>query len=282
MPGEEALVKEIVRRPSEARKLEPAKLERLLEEARQLLRSEPALLEVEGGSVLFVGDTHGDLESSIKAFSVGADKYVFLGDYVDRGPYQVENVLFLLAKKILDPERVFLLRGNHESPLANVHYGFLDDVMLSFGRDAYDAFVSVFSVMPYAALVNGDVFAVHGGLANGLRKISQARELPRPDEVPQDPIAFELLWNDPSEEVRGFAPGPRGPGTYLFGRDVFESFARDNGLRLMVRAHEYFPGGVFFYFGGKVISVFSCRYYPAALPKGLLLTPRGYEAVPLM
>ena len=80
--------------------------------------------------IIFVGDTHGDLEASqkvIKDYLKPGNKIVFLGDYVDRGPYSKENLDFLLEIKAKKPNQIYLLQGNHEghhilkfSPALNV------------------------------------------------------------------------------------------------------------------------------------------------------------------
>jgi serine/threonine-protein phosphatase 2B catalytic subunit len=82
-----------------------------------MLKKEPNLLKLKD-PVTVVGDIHGQYYDFVKMIDVGGDpentKYLFLGDYVDRGSFSVEVVLLVYSLKLNYPKTVFLLRGNHE------------------------------------------------------------------------------------------------------------------------------------------------------------------------
>ncbi len=222
----------------------------------------PLLLSRDVDRVVFVGDTHTAVDVTQTVFDKyydDADLIVFLGDYVDRGETGVENVGLIASKFLEDSSKIIMLRGNHESPLTNVYYGFLDEVTKKLGDTGYESFREFFQAMPYAVVVN-NYLCVHGGIASGLEDVSQIAGLPSPDLNPDDPMAFELLWNDPRDMIDGFVPSLRGDGAFYFGTDVTEKFLQNNSLKGIIRGHEVVDG-----FredmGGKVITVFSSRYH---------------------
>ena len=69
--------------------------------------------------VSICGDIHGQFPDLIEIFQLAGDlpdtNYIFMGDFVDRGIHSVEVFILLMALKCRYPERVTLIRGNHES-----------------------------------------------------------------------------------------------------------------------------------------------------------------------
>ncbi len=99
-------------------------------QARTIFMSQPPLLEL-NAPINICGDIHGqflDLKEIFKCIGTptAGNNFLFLGDYVDRGKQSLECICLLLAYKILYPERMFLLRGNHECSDLNKIYGFHD------------------------------------------------------------------------------------------------------------------------------------------------------------
>ena len=89
----------------------------ILNDTISMLKKEPNLLKLKD-PVTVVGDIHGQYYDFIKMLDVGGDpentKYLFLGDYVDRGSFSVEVALLVYSIKLNYPKTIFLLRGNHE------------------------------------------------------------------------------------------------------------------------------------------------------------------------
>jgi diadenosine tetraphosphatase ApaH/serine/threonine PP2A family protein phosphatase len=225
----------------------------VLKAAEKVLLGEPQVLILRE-PVVIVGDLHGDLEAVLRITGRYLDSYklVFLGDYVDRGNFSIETVSYLLALKLLYPERVFLLRGNHESILVNQSYGFYYELVKKMGRKAFELLVrfnETMSALPYATLLKPyRLLLIHGGIPSTVPSLGEIARLPKKDLIPSSEEAFQLLWNDPSEEVETFSPSDRGEGVYLFGRKPLEEFLRKNRLTGIIRSHEVVEEGYRFSF----------------------------------
>jgi len=100
---------------------------RIIRRAKKLFQKEGNILYTEDPLVI-VGDVHGQYYDLIKLLSMSGSpkktKYVFLGDYVDRGNFSVEVLCLLCSLKINFPENILMLRGNHESQQMTSNFNF--------------------------------------------------------------------------------------------------------------------------------------------------------------
>ncbi|KAG0418762.1 Serine/threonine-protein phosphatase 4 catalytic subunit [Dictyocoela roeselum] len=142
-----------------------------------------------------------------KNFNDGLPKtYIFLGDYVDRGMQGVETMSLLLIYKILYPEHIYLVRGNHECKELNKSYGFYAEIKAKYRNTAVWRIISdVYDFLNVGVLINGRIFAVHGGISPNATSINQIQRIDRFQkdivaEIPQNvsPIAD---YPDPSSQV---------------------------------------------------------------------------------
>ncbi|XP_075214860.1 serine/threonine-protein phosphatase alpha-3 isoform-like [Lycorma delicatula] len=231
--------------------------------SREILMSQPSLIELKIPVKIF-GDIHGQYYDLLRWFDgIGYPpeaNFLFLGDYVDRGNNSLETICLLLAYKIKYPEKVFLLRGNHECAFINRIYGFYDDCKRRYNTKIWKTFTDTFNCLPVAALIENKIFCCHGGLSPELNNFDQIRKLKRPLEIPDYGLVCDLLWADPCKMTSGWSQNERGI-SYSFGRDVVAKFLEKHQLDLICRAHQVVEDGYEFFANKKLVTLFSAPNY---------------------
>ncbi|KAI9836395.1 MAG: hypothetical protein M1819_001425 [Sarea resinae] len=214
--------------------------------------------------VTVCGDIHGQFHDLMELFRIGGPNpdtnYLFMGDYVDRGYYSVETVTLLVALKIRYPQRITILRGNHESRQITQVYGFYDECLRKYGNaNVWKYFTDLFDYLPLTALIDNQIFCLHGGLSPSIDTLDNIRALDRIQEVPHEGPMCDLLWSDPDDRC-GWGISPRGAG-YTFGQDISEAFNHNNGLTLVARAHQLVMEGYNWSQDRNVVTIFSAPNY---------------------
>ena len=243
-------------------KIEENTVLNIIKTAQDILQAESNLLTLQS-PINVCGDTHGQLYDVIALFEKfglpGGTRYIFTGDYVDRGAYSVELLCLYLCYKILYPTSIYLLRGNHETSAVNREYGFFDEIQVKYGSDLiWQEANKLFQDLPIAALIDNKYFLVHGGICPGLNNVSQIQEINRKCEPELNSLLAQILWSDPSE-VENWVRSERRTG-YLYGPTQSETFVKNNNLKAIVRSHEM-ADGYKIHFGGSVITIWSAPNY---------------------
>ncbi len=238
------------------------------------IRFEGRLAEVKPeGEAVIVGDLHGDIESLIHIlkktnFIEKANKnenflMIFLGDYGDRGMFSAEVYYMVLKLKLMFPDRILLMRGNHEGPRDLPVYP--HDLPMQFrsrfgdvGNEAYKVTTEIFDYLLNAILIEERYLLVHGGLpenASSLKDFAYAHEM-----HPKESFLEEILWSDPYEG-EGVYPSPRGAGK-LFGWNITRRILDMLNVQILIRGHEPCNEGFKINHFGKVLTLFSRRGPP--------------------
>jgi protein phosphatase len=218
--------------------------------------------------VVVVGDIHGDLtslrsildDSRFEQRVESGEPVVLLclGDYIDRGPMQIEVLACLLNLLRLHPGRIVLLRGNHEGPrgvLVQPH-DFPTHLESRFGESwehIYDEVSNFFDLLYTAAIAPGKLLFLHGCVPPGIASVSDLASAGSDPSIID--VLKDALWSDPGYEG-GVKPSSRGVG-WLVGSDVIASTLNKLGVKYQVRSHESMYSG--FSLRDRTITLFSCR-----------------------
>ena len=244
--------------------LEERDLRILCEKVKELLIEESNVQPVQA-PVTICGDIHGQFHDLLELFNKGGEipntRYIFMGDFVDRGYNSVETFELLMCLKLKYPAYITLLRGNHETRQITTVYGFFDEIIRKYGNaNPWKYCTEVFDYLGIGAVVEGEIFCIHAGLSPDIKTMDQIRLIERRMEIPHEGPFCDLMWSDP-EEIETWAMSPRGAG-WIFGSKVTTEFNHINGFKLIARAHQLVMDGFKYWFKDQnLVTVWSAPNY---------------------
>uniref|UniRef100_A0A7C4EQA1 Serine/threonine specific protein phosphatases domain-containing protein n=1 Tax=Thermodesulfovibrio aggregans TaxID=86166 RepID=A0A7C4EQA1_9BACT len=253
--------KEIFYNPDFLKSFEPDEIIKIFSETAEVLKKDAPFIKfsLTEGEAKFIGDTHGDFSTTkyiVREFLKDSEnQYLFfLGDYIDREPEpggSVFNLLYLCLLKIRFPDRVYLLKGNHEANYAVECFPYefdqeLIEIFGSYGFKIHDEAVKVFREMPLMIQTQNGVVAAHGGFPLSGQPI---------DDKSRKDLIIDILWADPD-----ISPTFRGYGIPKFTEEELLNFLNSVNATCFIRGHDYNVGGRAIY-SNRCITVFTSRRY---------------------
>ena len=250
-------------KPGKQVDLKEEEIKFLIDKSLPIIKEQKMLVELEA-PLHVCGDIHGQYYDLLRIFEhcgyPGEYNYLFLGDYVDRGKQSLETICLLLCYKIKYPEKVTLLRGNHESSVTNRIYGLYDECKRRYNVRLWKSFTELFNYLPVAAIIDDKILCMHGGLSPELKNIQNISEISRPTDIPDTGLLCDLLWSDPDKEVQEYDENDRGVSV-IFGEKIVQDFNKKNDLDLIIRAHQVVDDGYEFFAQRQLITIFSAPNY---------------------
>ena len=256
---------------------------KIIFKATSILKEEPAVLQINTKKneldFVIVGDIHGSLDSLIRIFKEKGypptTRYLFLGDYVDRGTKSCEVKILLYSLKCLYPDDIYLIRGNHEFSNMTDFYGFKNEcfkrILTTFVNQEYfsatgfyKAMTDSFQTLPICAIIDDSIFCVHGGVTSMIKNRQELMNLKKVGDIYNDDdlAQAEMLWNDPDKCISMYEISRRGRGS-IFGERAVDEFLKNLNFKLIIRGHQNVTNGYDWPFGqkGGLLTVFSAIDY---------------------
>ncbi|XP_041255811.1 serine/threonine-protein phosphatase with EF-hands 1 [Onychostruthus taczanowskii] len=194
----------------------------LLSETRRVLKEMPNITHLSTSyskEITVCGDLHGNLDDLLLIFYKNGlpseqNRYVFNGDFVDRGKNSMEILIILFAFLLIYPNDLHLNRGNHEDYIMNLRYGFTKEVSKKY-KDHWKQILcllrDVFSWLPLATIIDSKVLILHGGISdttdldflNALER-NKLKSLMRPPKSMrnrQDQVKKRIPMTKPSKHI---------------------------------------------------------------------------------
>ncbi|CAL8095458.1 unnamed protein product [Calicophoron daubneyi] len=221
-----------------------------------------------------VGDIYGqygDLITIFEHFGYPPNqRYLFLGNYCDRGRQSVELICLLFSFKLKFPEHIFMLRGNHECEFVTCHYGFLRECTQRYSQKLWRAVMNAFNCLPAAAIIEDCIFCVHSGMIPCVEysaitdkerlRLYIADRIRRPVSLTRSDLLVQLTWSEPVADTMTWRPNPVGLGR-CFGENVVKQFCERLGFSLIVRSNELLERGYEFSADGQLLTVFTASHF---------------------
>ncbi|KAK4210424.1 Metallo-dependent phosphatase-like protein [Rhypophila decipiens] len=209
------------------RPIPEAQVREICHKARELLIEDGNVVTV-SAPVTICGDIHGQFHDLMELFRVGGQvpdtNYLFMGDFVDRGFYSLESFLLLLCLKVRYPDRMTLIRGNHESRQITTVYGFYDECLRKYGSaNVWRYCCDIFDYLALGAIVLGASYTLpppaspdielevrnanNSIMSNFQRHPNSINKIKEQDQSRQD----EMMATNGAGEGSGSSPGKTGP-----------------------------------------------------------------------
>ncbi|KAF5736386.1 serine/threonine-protein phosphatase PP2A-4 catalytic subunit-like isoform X2 [Tripterygium wilfordii] len=171
----------------------------LCDKAKEVLTEESNVQPVKS-PVTICGDIHGQFHDLTGLFQIGAPG---------------------CCQSVLSTSNYYSTRKHKSRQITQV-YGFYDECLRKCGSaNVWKMFTDLFDYFPLTALVESEIFCLHGGLSPSIETLDSM---------------CDLLWSDPDDRC-GWGISPRGAG-YTFGQDISEQFNHTNNLNLIARVHQ--------------------------------------------